>query len=133
MSLGVPSVCAINGPCIAAGLMTALACDYRLLRQEDGRVAMSEILIGMSLPEGGSGILRTKLHSSVVRDLILRGITLNAEECLQKQIVDELVPGERLMDRAFELAQSLVDFGGQSEVYAALKQALYRPIIEISS
>lgn len=32
MSLGVPSVAAINGPCIAAGLMMALSCDYRLMK-----------------------------------------------------------------------------------------------------
>ena len=37
------------------------------------------------------------------------------------------------MERALEFADSLADFGAQPEVYSCLKQALYRPIIEISS
>ena len=93
---------------------------------------MTEVLIGMPLPEGGSGILREKLHPSVVRDLILRGVTMSAQECLDKRIVDELVPGSDLMSRALSLANTLIDFGGMPEVYQALKEAIYRPIIPIS-
>lgn len=58
---------------------------------------------------------------------------MKAQECLDKMIVDEIVPGDELMNRALELANTLIDFGGIPETYQCLKEALYRPIIPISS
>lgn len=45
-----PVIAAINGHCTAAGLMTAMATDYRLgLNDSKIRLGMSEIKIGVSL------------------------------------------------------------------------------------
>lgn len=73
LSSGVPSIAAINGHCMAGGLILAMACDYRIMVNRNAKVAMTEIKIGMILPEQGSAILKVKLPHASFRDLILTG------------------------------------------------------------
>ena len=72
LSLGVPTVAAIDGHCIAAGYLLACAMDYRIMSAGKGTIKMTEIEIGMCLPRGGNIMLAIKLHPAVQRDLVLR-------------------------------------------------------------
>ena len=81
LGIGVPTVAAINGWCVAGGMIMATACDYRFM-QQGAKIQLSEILVGFPPPEGSSGILRAKFDAGTVRDLFQRGVTMTSNESL---------------------------------------------------
>lgn len=132
LALSVPSISAIKGHAAAAGLMLALATDYRVMSKDIGTVKMTEVVLGMTLPRGGNIVLKAKLHPSVHRDLLLRARVFSPSEALEGKIVDELVQSSEVLHRARELAKSLEGFGERKEVYRELKSSTYKEEIEIA-
>mmetsp|Transcript_4480 Transcript_4480/g.597 ORF Transcript_4480/g.597 Transcript_4480/m.597 type:complete len:108 (-) Transcript_4480:218-541(-) len=80
LRFGVPSVAAINGHCMAGGLILAVACDYRVMVNNNANVAMTEIKRGMILPMQGSVVLKVKLPPTTYRDLLLTGGNYTPEQ-----------------------------------------------------
>jgi Delta3-Delta2-enoyl-CoA isomerase len=131
LKFGVPTIAAINGHAVAGGLLIALALDYRVMSSDVGSAKMTEITLGMSLPRGGDQVLASKLAPDVHRDLILRAKSFTPQECLDKKIVDYLVPYDNVLDKAIELAKELIQFGEKKKVYEALKTSIYYDAITI--
>jgi len=50
LSLGFPTICAISGECYASGFMFALSHDFRFMRNDHGKICLSEINNGMPIP-----------------------------------------------------------------------------------
>lgn len=120
-----PTVAAIGGSAILGGWILALGCDYRLLSAGTGKIALSEIRIGMS-PTSVlvSRMLEIAASPAYVKEMVLRGKTLRAEEALAAGLVDALIPAESLKTEALALAKSL---SRQPPLaYAAVKRALSR-------
>jgi enoyl-CoA hydratase/carnithine racemase len=130
LKLAVPCVAAINGHAVAAGLLLALGADYRVMNESFGVLKMSEIFLGFIIPTGASLVLKSKLPPSVHRDLSLRGRSFGPKDALENKIVDELVPGENVISRAVEMAQSLAHLGKNKDVYRQLKISCYCKEIE---
>jgi Enoyl-CoA hydratase/carnithine racemase len=132
LKFGVPTIAAINGHVIAGGLILALALDYRVMNKDFGTARMSEVQLGMSLPRGGNNIVFFKTTPSVHRDLVLRGKSFSPQECLDNRIVDYLVPGDKVMEKAIEIAKEVMDFGEKKRVYQMLKVSSYSDAIKIA-
>lgn len=124
-SLGVPTVAAINGHVIAAGLVMALSCDYRVMSQDHGTLKMSEILLGMVMPLGASAVLKAKLSPCVHRDLIFRAKSYAPQEALKSGMVDYLVEGPKVLEKATEVIKEVMQFGKKKRVYRELKRSTY--------
>lgn len=45
----IPTVAAINGHAFAAGAFLALACDYRIMREDRGWICISEVDAGLGV------------------------------------------------------------------------------------
>ena len=60
LTLGVPTLCVMNGMTIAGGLLFALMHDFRLMRDDGDKsfACLSEINVGLSLPPGFAGIVK---------------------------------------------------------------------------
>ena len=91
---------------------------------------MTEINLGLIIPKGGSAILCSKLHPCVHRDLILRGLTFNPQEALASKIVDDIIPGDKLLSTALEMAKSLMKYGENQKVHQQLKVSTYYDTIK---
>ncbi len=119
-----PTIAAIGGYAMAGGWVLAMACDFRLMAEENGRIALNEVRLGIS-PTGVliSRMLKICSSRSVVRDMVLRGETLKAQEALQAGLVDRLVPAAELRAAAASEAKSLSKLPPQA--YASIKAALY--------
>ncbi|KAL3506081.1 hypothetical protein ACH5RR_031463 [Cinchona calisaya] len=127
ISLPMPTIAAITGHAAAAGLMLAMSHDYITMRSDKGVLYMSELDIGMTLPDYFTALLRSKLGStSARRGLLLRTLKVKGEEAVEMGIVDSVHgSGEEVVEAAVRLAEELGKKKWEGKVYAEIRKALY--------
>jgi enoyl-CoA hydratase/carnithine racemase len=103
--------------------MLAAAHDFRVMREDRGFFCLPEVDLGMPLADGMAALLRAKVDRGVLRDLLLSGRRVGGGEAAALKLVDESVPGDRVLARAIELAATLA--GKHRGAFAALKHALW--------
>ncbi len=110
-----PVIAAVNGPAIAGGCGIATLCDYTLAVPE-AKFGYTEVRIGF-IPALVSVFLIRQIGEKRARDLLFSGRLVGAEEAWQMGLVTEVVPPERLMERARELASTLLEASPTSLTY----------------
>lgn len=100
----LPTIAAVNGIAVGAGMNLALACDIRLAA-EDARFDCRFLKIGLH-PGGGHGwmLLRAVGWAEAARMLLLDR-ALNADEARAAGLVQEVVAGGGLLGSALALAR----------------------------
>lgn len=101
-----PTIGAINGYCFAAGLETACTLDIRIAA-EHAEFGCLERRWNIILADGGTQRLPMIVGFSRALELIITGRRIDAQEALRIGLVTEVVPREKLMPRAKELAHSI--------------------------
>jgi methylglutaconyl-CoA hydratase len=102
-----PTIAAVNGPAIAGGCGLATLCDFTL-SVPDAKFGYTEVRIGF-VPAIVSTFLLRQIGEKHARDLLLTGRIITADEARHMGLVNEIVPTEKLMDRARELAAQLME------------------------
>ncbi|HEX7832838.1 MAG TPA: enoyl-CoA hydratase/isomerase family protein [Thermoanaerobaculia bacterium] len=100
-----PLIVAVNGHAIAGGCLFALAGDYRLMAQGNGRIGIPELLVGVAFPPSVIEAVRFALPPQQLQSLLYTGKTVLPDEALQRGIVDEVVDAATLPARAEEMAR----------------------------
>ena len=120
---GAVFVAALNGSAMGGGCELALACDVRVMATGDFSVGQPEILFGFPPGGGGTQRLARLLGSAKALRLVLDGGPLSPAEALQLGVIDELVDGESLLERAVAVGARL---GARPKAgVAACKRAVY--------
>jgi methylglutaconyl-CoA hydratase len=101
-----PLIAAVNGAAYAGGCGIATLCDFTLAAPE-AKFGYTEVKIGF-LPAIVSVFLTRQIGEKRSRDLLLTGRIIDAAEAREYGLVTEVVPAERLMDAARELADTLI-------------------------
>jgi len=101
------TIAAVNGAAIAGGTGLALLCDFTLAVPE-AKFGYTEVRIGF-VPAIVSTFLLRQVGEKQARDLLLTGRIIGAEEAARMGLVNEIVPPEKLMTRARELAALLME------------------------
>lgn len=114
------SIAAINGFALGGGLEIALACDLRFAA-DDAEVGQPEIMLGVIPGAGGTQRL-ARLAPAAVRDLVLTGRRIRAEEAMRVGVVDRILPAEELFDDVVREARTFAK--GPREALAAAKVAI---------
>jgi enoyl-CoA hydratase len=104
-----PTIAAISGWCLAGGLELALWCDLRIAT-EGSALGFPERRWGVPLIDGGTQRLPRIVGLGRALDLILSGRIIDAQEALGMGLVTELVPRDRHLERALEIAEALARF-----------------------
>ncbi|CAO2815290.1 unnamed protein product [Amaranthus hypochondriacus] len=126
LSLPMPTIAAINGHASAAGFALALSHDYMLMRKDRGVLYMSEVNIGLTLPEYFNVLFREKLGWKVRREILLNGRKLKGEEGVKLGVLDEVFEStEEVIQRSIKLGEELVKKNWNGEVYAEIRKGLY--------
>lgn len=120
-AMAKPVVAAVNGPAVGAGCELALAADVRLAAPS-ARFGEVWIKIGCVPALGGMYLLPRIVGLGRATELILTGRLVDAEEALRIGLVSRVVPGDRLLDAALELAGALTR--GPRHALASAKAAL---------
>lgn len=99
----LPTIAAVNGAAVGAGMNLALACDMRVV-SEDALFDTRFLKIGLH-PGGGHGwmLLRAVGWAEATR-LLLLGQSVKAVEAVEIGLAQRVVAPERLVDVALELA-----------------------------
>jgi len=101
------SIAAVNGAAIAGGTGLALLCDFTLA-VPDAKFGYTEVRIGF-VPAIVSTFLLRQIGEKQARDLLLTGRIFTADEAYRMGLINEIVPPEKLIDRARELAAQLME------------------------
>jgi len=100
-----PLIAAVNGHALAGGCGIATLCDFTIAVPE-AKFGYTEVKIGF-LPAIVSVFLTRQIGEKRTRDLLLTGRLVEAAEAKELGLINEIVPSERLMHRAHELADTI--------------------------
>lgn len=105
-----PVIAAVNGPAYGGGMCLALGADLRIAG-ESAEFNATGIVNGLTSTEMGAGwILPRLIGSANSNDLMLTGRRVDAAEALRMGLVSRVVPDERLLDEALEMAASMARY-----------------------
>ena len=105
-ALALPTICALNGGVYGGGTDLALACDFRI-GVEGMDMFMPAAKLGLHFYAGGMRRYVHRLGLNAAKRLFLIGERQDTKALLRIGYLDEVVPADRLMGRAMELAAAL--------------------------
>ena len=105
-NLGKPVIGAINGYCIAGGLELACWCDFRIASQ-NAQFGVLNRRWGVPLVDGSTQRLPRIVGVGNALYLIETGALIGADHALRIGLVQEVVPGNQMLDRAFVVAEAM--------------------------
>ena len=99
-----PSVALIHGFCLGGGTELALACRYRVTRDDPGtRLGLPEVRLGIHPGWGGSARMVPLIGGLKAMDLILSGRSIDGRQAKRMGLVDLVVPERHLHAAAQQL------------------------------
>lgn len=101
--LEVPTIAAINGAAIGAGLCVALACDIRYAAA-GAKMAVPFTRLGLHPGMAGTFLLPDVVGPAAARDLFLTGRTVGADEALGLGLVSRVIEPEGFLDTVLATA-----------------------------
>jgi len=104
--LDKPIIAAVNGVAAGAGMSVALACDMRV-GTPNSRFKVVFLERSLCTDTGLSYFLPRVVGYSRACDLIFTSRFVEADEAYRISLLDRLVPAERLLDEAVELANQI--------------------------
>jgi len=116
-----PTVAAITGYALGAGLGLALAADWRV-SGDNVRFGATEILAGLVPDGGGMARLTRTVGVSRAKELVYSGRFFDAEEALAVGLIDDMVAPDGVYDAAAAWAGRFVD--GPQYALAAAKAGI---------
>jgi len=122
--LEVPTIAAINGAAVGAGLCVALACDIRYAAR-GAKMGVPFTRLGIHPGMAGTYLLPDVVGPAAARDLLLTGRMIEADEALGLGLVSRVIEpadfDEEILDAAAQVA-------GTAPIATRLtKRALQRP------
>jgi methylglutaconyl-CoA hydratase len=107
-----PVIAAVNGPAIAGGMILATIPDFTLATPES-KFGFNEVRVGF-VPAIAASFLLRQVGEKRIRELLLTGRLLKAQEALCLGLVTQVVATEELMQTAHALAQTLLQNSPQA-------------------
>ncbi len=108
LSVPQPLIAALHGYVLGSGIEIALYCDLRIAAP-NVVFGLPEVGLGILPAAGGTQTLPRILGLSGALDMLLTGRRLSGQEALDRGLVSQIVPGEKLLAAAEEVAQRIAD------------------------
>lgn len=125
--IGKPVIAAINGHCLAAGLMIALGSDIRIC-SETARFGNPQVTRGRGtrIP---FHLTQVGVPRAVALDMTMTGRALDAEQALRWGLVSRVVPQASLLDEAWTIAEGIA--GNSPVVVTGIKRAVELGLLDL--
>jgi Enoyl-CoA hydratase/carnithine racemase len=105
-----PCIAAINGYALGGGCALALACDIRIA-SEKAKLGFPEVRLGIFPGFGGTQRVTRVLGLGKTKELVFTGGMISAEEALRIGLVERVVPHDKVMEEAKQLAHTIAKRG----------------------
>jgi len=102
-----PIIAAVNGYALGGGCEIAMACDIIIASQE-AVFGFPETGVGLFLTGGSTHLLPRLVGLLKAKELVFTGDFIDAEEALKIGLVNSVVPGDRLMKAAGDMARKIL-------------------------
>lgn len=123
--LPVPTIAAINGHAIGAGLCVALACDLRIA-VADAKLGMTFSKLGIHPGMGATYLLPRLIGTARACELFFTGRTIDATEAERLGLLNRAVPRQAFEQAVHALAQEIA--AAAPIVVRLAKKAIYRGV-----
>ncbi len=124
----VPVVAALNGHAFAAGCFVALACDFRIQREDRGWICVSEVDVGVPIGKPMMTLLNGKVPAATAREAALTGKRYAADDAIAAGFCDAKASEAGLVAEATKVAATLAT--KERGIFKAIKKELYREIAD---
>lgn len=104
--LEVPTIAALNGAAVGAGLALALACDLRY-SVPDARLSVPFTSLGLHAGMATTWLLPEIAGPAVARELLLTGRVVTGAEAVGLGLVNRTFPAETFLDDVLEVARTV--------------------------
>ncbi|MET7770853.1 enoyl-CoA hydratase-related protein [Nocardia sp. NPDC005366] len=105
-AISKPVIAAVNGPCYTGAFEFAVNCSF-IIASEQAVFADTHASIGLLNGWGGSAMLPRIVGLPAAVQIILSGDPIDAATALRIGLVNEVVPGEQLLERSLAIAGSI--------------------------
>ena len=123
LSLPQPLIAAVHGFVLGSGMEIALCCDIRIA-SEDARFGLPEVALGIIPAAGATQTLPRAIGRGRALEMLLTNRWLSGEEALQYGLVNRVVPKDKLLETAKEMAKKIASYNPMAVRNA--KQAVVR-------
>lgn len=104
--LEVPTIAAVNGPAVGAGLCLALACDIRYAAA-GARLSAPFVRLGMNPGMASTYLLPDVVGPAIARELLLTGRAVDADEALRLGLVSQVFAEDRFVEEVQAIADGI--------------------------
>jgi enoyl-CoA hydratase len=132
-NLQAATVAAVNGHAIGAGLILALACDWRIGAPGRGKLGLPEVSAGLPYPDGPWAVVEAELSQPHLRRLAYDSGAVGPEAALGLGLIDALADGDMIVDRAVARARQLASFPAFLSTKRRLKQATHEKLVAFAT
>ena len=123
--IAVPTIAAINGHAIGAGLCLALACDMRIA-VEHAKMGMTFTRLGIHPGMGGTYLLPRLVGTSVACELFFTGRVFDAVDAERLGVVNRAVAGDQFAAAVRDLAEQIAS--AAPVAVRMVKSSIYRGV-----
>jgi enoyl-CoA hydratase/carnithine racemase len=124
-----PVIAIINGHALGAGIVLALACDYRIALRGEYKIGIIEALAGVAFPACPLEVTRAELSPENLRILALGSKTYRPDE-LPFGVIDQCFPVTTSQEQLVEIAIVEASRRASMPAYGAVKQQIRFQTIE---
>jgi enoyl-CoA hydratase len=123
LSIPQPLIAAVHGFVLGSGIEIALCCDLRIA-SEDVRFGLPEVGLGIIPAAGGTQTLPRVVGRAKALEMLLVNKWVNGEEACRMGLVNHVVPREKLLQTAEEMARKIATY--DPRVVRKAKEAVVR-------
>jgi enoyl-CoA hydratase/carnithine racemase len=123
LSIPQPIIAAVHGYVLGSGIEMALCCDIRIA-SDDAKFGLPEVGLGIIPAAGGTQTLPRAIGMARALEMLLANRWLSSEEAHSMGLVNQVVPKNKLLATAEEMANKIASFDPMAVRNA--KQALVR-------
>ena len=102
-----PVVAAVNGHAIAGGAVLAACADRRVMARGQGRIGVTELLVGLPFPSLAFEVVRATVPARYLAEVVYSGATYEPDAALDRGWIDDISEPDELLEGALAIAQEL--------------------------
>ena len=107
--LSKPTIAAVSGFALGGGCELAMMCDI-MIAAENAKFGQPEITLGVIPGCGGTQRLLRAIGKSKAMEMVLTGRMIDAAQAERDGLVCKVVPNDKLLDSALEMANKIASF-----------------------